>query len=182
MFFPFRSSGANRTSYLGFIMILFVLLFYVFFYNKQTVRIESGYPTIAGLDLKVDYPATPEAVIDINNKLMLVMYNGGINDSEIALSILKQRELFADELLELNPLEQMIIAVTDNILENKKRNVFMTEIETNDIYMDDISENIAEAIVMQYINNDIVQEVTYKLIKQEGQWKILAWEYGGENE
>ena len=72
-----------------------------YFHHHRRGIATSLYNQIMELDLVNDYPATPERVMDINNKIFLLLHGNMLMDDRLIESLLvQQRHLYTDEILE----------------------------------------------------------------------------------
>lgn len=169
-------TGNNKTTFFGLFMAFAVMALFVFLKLPQTEEIPSYYPEVAAVDLEKDYPKTANGVIEYNNSIIYALYSGGIKDTEIALAFSRQRKLFAKELLELNPFEETLAALTEDVVKNREAKKYIISFETNEAKYDGINENICEVEVIQKTNTSVEYVLKYHLILENEKWKILAWD------
>lgn len=167
----------NKSSIIGIFLAVIVIIAFVYLRLPQRKEvILSAYPEIAQVDLDKNYPATALDLIEYNNKVIFAMYGGGIKDTEIALAFARQRKLFASELIELNPFEDNLVKLTEDIVKNKSAQKYIVGFETGEATYDGVNDSICTVEVLQKTNTAVEYLVKYHLITENGKWKILAWE------
>lgn len=130
-------------------------------------------------EIEEHYPATPKEVIEKHNELMEIGYSTDIKDEDFEAYAQNLRMLYTKQLQELNPLEEQVNKlIAERILSEDKPLIIITsEIEDITIVKDSSTdeEKSAEAIVKHGTNKGSTIK-KYRLIKEDGMWKIQAWE------
>ncbi len=146
--------------------------------TQQPVVHSEKYNEIVSKDYINNYPPGYLEVIEENNEIVLYQYGTEIVDSEAQDIIEVQRELFATELLELNPLETQVAGYISEVNENRNREVprYMTDrkIVTSEVIAYDGS--IVSVYVDEYYSDGMVVQYDYYLISEGGKWKIYSIE------
>ncbi|MDR3091332.1 MAG: hypothetical protein LBU36_03915 [Clostridiales bacterium] len=168
--------SGNKTSFLGFTLLIVVVVMFFYLREAQTRRrepdVQSRWPEIAGIDLDREYPETPQDVVELYERIKLALYDGGIEDAEIALAFAKQQRLYGKELLELNPFDKRIQSVTDEVLAKRGAKdcavsyVILEKTEPEDGKCSVTAEETSTAGTVN---------MKYNLIREDGKWKIYSW-------
>ncbi|HHU72958.1 MAG TPA: hypothetical protein GXZ21_13145 [Clostridiales bacterium] len=179
-------SAKQRTLITIFVMstiAVLVILLYHYLVNRTEVSIEE--PTevevLINKDLELYYPATPKEVVKLYSNMLQNLYTELEEDEYKALG-LKMRELYDEELLEINSLDKHINQLSNEILEwkNAKRRIVNFSFDND---KDNLSR--VEDGVEYQINNvsytfeersKFIEDYSFILRKDENnRWKILGW-------
>ncbi len=152
-------------------------LYYFYYRNEQ----EPQFKEVAFVDYTVEYPATPEALMEENNYLMELLYSGQLSDDDFALALEKQRVLFSNQLLRANTLEKYVSYMREDVDKFKNAKIKLHDIKTNAIVKDKFSDKIYIAEVQQIFDENYINNVKYYIAEENGVYSILAWEYTGTN-
>lgn len=159
------------------IMIALGVGFY--FYVGTKIQSESKptskFEQLMEYDLDQSYPSTPEEVMALYQKIIQYLYSNKVQNQEIEPLISMQRKLFHSELLALNPTEIQTIKVQAEIEKNKETNVKIFDIKQGSVEFIDLKQDKAKMKVIHFISGGEKQYLEYYLIKENDQWKILAW-------
>lgn len=131
---------------------------------------------ITSYDFEKNYPDSPAAVIELNNKIMSFLYGGMITEEQIPDIIKKQRNLFALELLNLNSAELQVEAAKQQIALIQAASQKIIKIEAQAPVYDLEDKTKCSVIVTQYTSTTVSNFVKYHLINEDGLYKILTWE------
>ena len=112
---------------LGILVILVVTFYKSTSHSSQTSvnSPSSEFEKIMDKDLETAYPATPKEVVKLYSRIVKCLYNSNLSDKKVAELTGKVRELFDQELLKENPLEQHIERLEDDIknYKDEKRSI-----------------------------------------------------------
>ncbi len=146
--------------------------------TEEPTEHSDEYYEIMDKDYINNYPPGYLEVIEENNQIVLYQYGQEIVDAEAEDIIKVQRELFATELLELNPLENQVSGYLQEINENRNREIprYMTDrkIITSEVIAYDGS--IVQVYVDEYYSDGMIVQYDYYLISEGGKWKIYSVE------
>lgn len=134
------------------------------------------YDQVVLTDLAVDYPKTPEAVLNFYDDTVCLLYDSGVTDYDMLKTVLeKQRELYASELLELNSLDEQLEKLLDALKEVDRRKLTITSIEHADMYFDAQDPDLCVISSITHLKGEEADlYFNYYLKKDEnGRYKIL---------
>lgn len=139
------------------------------------------------MDLNNDYPSTPRDVAKLHGDMTRLLYSG-IEDDEIKDLAIKIRELYDDELIDINSEDQYLADLYSDIalwlqLDRKIEYNLVVNEENEEIYTRDGKEYANAFISFTITEKGQTSELRrYTLRKDEdGKWKILGWEYIPDN-
>ena len=132
-----------------------------------------------GEKIKQDYPDAPKAVIQMHNEFMGIGYSSQMSKEDIPSYIEKIRPLYSEELKELNSVEVQTAEFIAEIDKNLEDSFIIISSQIGDVTIikdsDEEEPKIAEVMVKHSSNQgDLVR--TYRLVKENEQWKINSWE------
>jgi len=122
---------------------------------------------------------TPESILDVNNKISLLLYGDMLTNDELLPGILqKQRLLYDDALLEINSFEDQLSALTKGLKEYKANKTVCYDVSvTRPPTLSQDYDNIYIATIEWQTNNMGKINWEYALIKKEdGQFRIRRFE------
>jgi hypothetical protein len=136
-------------------------------------------------DLENDYPATPREVVKYYNKIITSYYSEDYSDDEFTALAQHAQELFDDELLANNPLEEYEQDVKDEIAEykDKSRVIRQTNVcDSDDVeYVTDSNngDKLAYVSANYFVKEGNSYERTYQMYvlrkDTSEKWKILTY-------
>lgn len=134
-------------------------------------------------NIEVDYPATPREVVKLYNRYLLAIYSADTTDDQIKGLLEKQRLMYDEELLEINPFETNYAGVITETSDYKNagRVIVNTTVDTSDqvIYkqLEGRSYALIDASYFMRTNGNFSKTYeTYMLRKDvEGKWRILGF-------
>ncbi len=138
---------------------------------------------ILSRDLTIDYPSTPKEVIKYYNDILRCFYGEECTDTEIDDLGIKARELYDEELLEINELGSYLIRLKSDIVDYQEKKRKMTSASvassTNVFYFEEDGYEFAR-IGSGYTIMDAGQSRSTTLIyllrkNSDKQWKIYGW-------
>ncbi len=146
--------------------------------NAQPIQHSEQYYKIIEKDYINNYPPGYLEVIEENNEIVMYQYGKEIVDAEAKDIIDVQRQLFASELLELNPVERQIDGYLKEINDNRAREVerYITDRKTVTSEVIAYDGSIVSAYVDEYYSDGMVVQYDYYLISEGGKWKIYSYE------
>lgn len=176
------------------VIIVFICLivalvgYYAYLSNKDKEAKEEATMTVVqetlSRDLQTDYPATVKEVIKYYNQILRCFYNEECTDDEIDALGQKARELYDDELLEINELGTYMIRLRGDIDDYKSNNRRISSAvvaaSTNVIYFEEDGFSFARIRSAYNIMEDkksYPSQLVYLLRKDDhNHWKIYGWE------
>lgn len=173
----------------GIVIVLLVILLFGLFelfgiLKKEEEQVEvpdvvehsQEYEKIMSMDFQNNYPDGYLQVVEANNEIVMFEYGEEIQFGEATDVITKQRELFATELNDLNPVEVQVGKYIEDASNYRgmERYIVSRKILTSEILSYD--GNVAEVVVDEVFNDGLVVQYTYYLVKEDDKWRIFSWE------
>lgn len=129
--------------------------------------------------LEESYPGTPKEVIEKHNEIMLIGYSSEIKDGDFTAYAETLRVLYSKRLQEVNPIELQVSGLISERLKNEDHPLIMIDNQILDTTIiknvQETQEDSAEITVKHGTNKGSITK-TYRLIKEDGLWKIQSWE------
>ncbi len=146
--------------------------------NQQPTEHSEKYYEITSKDYINNYPPGYLEVIEENNEIVMYQYGAEIFDAEAQDVVEVQRELFASELLELNPIEKQVDGYLEEINANRSREIprYITERKTITSEVIAYDGSIVSVYVDEYYSDGMAVQYDYYLISEGGKWKIYSIE------
>lgn len=163
---------------------------YFIYLNKKNAKTEEPDKTlteaeiIETTDFDKNYPESPRAVVKWYNRIAVVLYNDDLGDVSVKTIGSKERDLFDEDLLKLNPERDFYKNIEQEISDNEKRGRSIISTEVNDSA--DVAYKTVNGYECAYVysyyfgkegNNFTRTYQKFCLRKdKDGRWKILTWE------
>lgn len=163
---------------------------YFIYLNKKNAKTEEPDKTlteaeiIETTDFDKNYPESPRAVVKWYNRIAVVLYNDDLGDVSVKTIGSKERDLFDEDLLKLNPERDFYKNIEQEISDNEKRSRSIISTEVNDSA--DVAYKTVNGYECAYVysyyfgkegNNFTRTYQKFCLRKdKDGRWKILTWE------
>lgn len=180
--------ATTRTTIIIILLVTVVVGYYAYLTGRHRESREEAAATVVqttlSRDLGKDYPPTPKEVIKFYNEIMRCLYNEESTDEEIDALGLKARELYDDELLANNELDEYLIRLRADVQtyrDNERRiTSFNVAASTNVDMFEKDGYSFAKIMcgynIMQSGKNYPSSQM-YLLRKDENKrWKIYGWE------
>lgn len=127
------------------------------------------------------YPKNPIDVIELHNELVNVLYGKKITEEEVEEVIKLQRQLYAEDFLELNALEEQIIETNKELYINSEKEMKVIGSQVMNSYND--PPGTMKVQVVHYTNKQGLDLVREYIVEEENaeseeqkKWKIFGWE------
>lgn len=183
-----NNKKSNTKFFIGILVILCIILAFamlkLFDITKkeddtqvpEVIEHSQEYETIMNMDFQNNYPTGYLEVIEANNEIVMYEYGEEIQLGEGEEILTKQRELFAEELKELNPIEAQLANYIEDVTNysGMGRYIASRKILTSEILSYD--GKAAQVLVDEVFNDGLVVQYTYYLVKEGDDWKIFSWE------
>lgn len=177
-------------------MVTLVVGYYAYLsHRNDSVQAEdeielSEVQAILSKDFESDYPVTPRAVVKWYNRIIMAFYAEDFTDEEFEALADQARCLLDDELLEYNPRDQYISALSAEIEDYHNRNrviVSCTVSDSKEVQYETVNGYECAYVQSYYfIREGSTYTRTYEdfcLRKDEnGNWKILTWQLSAEDD
>lgn len=178
----------TRTTIIIVLLVVALVGWYAYLSNKHKESRADAAMTVVqatlSRDLSKDYPPTPKEVIKYYNEILRCLYNEESSEEEIDSLGLKARELYDEDLLEINELSAYLIQLqvdVKNYRDNERRiTSFNPASATNVDYFEEDGYSFAKIMcgynIMQSGQNYSTSQM-YLLRKDANKrWKIYGWE------
>jgi len=170
--------------------ILAVLILGYFFHISNTDKQTNTKTQVDELqnllekDLEEGYPSTPREVVKIYSRVIKVLYDKELEDSQVEKLGEQILELFDEELSAINPKDKYFINLKSEIVEYREEKNSITQFtiaDSKDVeYWEDKEQNFASLIVTFTVKEKSKEKKVKEkfLLRQDedGRWKILGWE------
>ncbi len=179
-----------KTLIILFILIALGVLYYISLSadgrnekKKEKNSYKEEISELINMDLDKNYPSDPRDVVEFYSRILTCFYSGNCTAGDIADLAMQTREIFDDELIEMNPENEYIKNLKADIRQYKeeKRTISTYIIEKSGEIKYKTFQSHYYAIVGcdYYIKGEkstFRTSETYTLRKDsEGKWKILYW-------
>ncbi|MCM1113474.1 MAG: hypothetical protein NC399_09495 [Muribaculum sp.] len=180
--------ATTRTTIIIIVLILAVVGYYAYLSNKSRAdredNTESLIRSTLARDLSRDYPATPKEVVKYYNELLRCFYNEEGTQEEIEALGIRARELYDEDLLEVNELGSYLIRLQEDVKdyrENERRITgFNVASSTNVEHFEQDGYSFARIMCGYNITQagkTYTTNQVYLLRRDENKkWKIFGWE------
>ncbi len=169
----------KSVTFVGIMMCLIVMVFVGIRFRTTNVNDITPEKFVDGNLLEYDYanqyPATPDKVIELNNQIVGYMYSGKASMEEVATLIEGQRNLFSDELLSLNPVDEQVAIAQLQVEEFSRMGLKVIDFKTDGVDHDDERNDLCTVNVTQFVSNNQRNVLTYTLKRIDSRWKIHSW-------
>lgn len=178
----------TRTSIIIILLVVAVVGYYAYLSNKdkesQTNTSMTVVQSTLSRDLSKDYPATPKEVIKYYNEILRCLYNEESTEEEIESLGLKARELYDEDLLEINELGGYLIQLRAEVKayrDNDRRiTSFNPAAATNVDYFEQDGYSFAKIMcgynILQGSQNYSTSQMYLLRKDADKRWKIYGWE------
>lgn len=174
------------------IIAVIIVLFYINRSQQSSKMEESSKEKLSEIqrmlkmDLDSEYPETPREVAKLHGDMTRLLYSG-IKDDEVDELAMKIRELYDEEFLENNPVDQYLTNLYSDIsywqeVDRKIENDFVVNENLEENYKKDGKEYATAYISFTITEKGKVPEIRRYLMRKDEnkKWKILGWEYINE--
>ena len=157
--------------------------------NKTTEKDLTEVEKIIVRELDTNYPKTPREVVKFYNRIVSCYYGGEVSQEHLEKLVDQMLCLLDEDLLIVNPRDEYLDSVVDDIRLYKQANktVVSTNVcDSNEVkYVDDIKDGASEVDKLAYVdasyfvNTDGEFSYTYQqfVLRQDdnGRWKIITF-------
>jgi len=150
--------------------------------NKQALG-KRLYDRVTVYDLDEAYPETPEQVLELYLDILLLQYGQIVVHEDVMRNLVSiQRRLYSDELLVMNPSEDMqydeLVRTTNKLYENK---VTLTSTQRSSaVYAINDSGKCVFTVKQANTGYGFTYWEYYMQKDAQGQWKLLGWDLTSE--
>ncbi|MBP3621361.1 MAG: hypothetical protein J6J16_06340 [Lachnospiraceae bacterium] len=174
---------------LAIFFIVIILIYFNSLGNKssepRSEKAETEVEQLSNYDMVGNYPKTPRDVVKLHNRYLEMFYGEeSVSDDELYILNQQVRNLYSSELLALNN-ENTNLQNLDNSIDKMKKEGYIYKTyelpEASQIIY--YTQNGVEMATMEVtVTVDMEKEksmgylyIQYVLVKENEQWKILAW-------
>lgn len=181
----------GNTKFITIVLVIMVLGlgYYTYLNNSKKdgnkeLATQSETEKLMNYDFVNNYPKTVRETVKLHCRYLKEVYNGGFEEEELYTVNNQIRQLFDDELLEINSPESQLQSLKNEVAlfkENKQKFVSYTLAESSQIEYnteDDVEyAKMSVTLVMKVGTSTMSADEEYILRKdKEGKWKILGWQ------
>ncbi len=151
--------------------------------NVNVMLADDLYNEVTSQDLVQDYPESPEDVMRFYDKTIYLLYNNKITDDNLLKMVLsKQRGLYDNELLELNPFEEQFSKLLISIDELNRQKVSIKSISHVSYEYDEKNPEVCMVNTVQYLQGEENLFIVFILRKDEdNKWRIVSRKSSDKN-
>ena len=179
-----------KSNFKGIILAIFLVSLVLFYFNylnnksgeRKTKQQLSELDELLEYDMVSNYPKTARDAIKLHMKFYKVFYGQSVSDEDLAILNSKVRSLYAEELLKYNIENTMLINLKNDIqamkdadcsyksfeLPEASQMIYYTQ-KGREMVTGEVKILVAKGSGVGYLY------VEYVLVKENDQWKILAW-------
>lgn len=146
--------------------------------EKETTEIDQ----LSNYNMVDDYPKTPRDVVKLHNRYLKLFYSKKLTDDELVILNQQTRYLYSSELLKFNDENTTLNDLKKNINKMKEEGYTyklceLPEASQIKLYTRDGKEMATLEVTITVEMEDSMGYMyeQYVLVKENGQWKILAW-------
>jgi len=156
--------------------------------NQRFVRgreapASQAFDRIMSMDPEVNYPSSPEGVMDFFNETFYLIYSKSIADDGTLFEVMmRQRDVYSEELSILNPYEIQFAQLKRDLDSLAAEESILLNVERRGTVYDERFPNEAVVQTMIFYNTFGALYRNYFLIQDsDGRWRINAWQMTDEN-
>lgn len=181
-----KENSSLKNLILAFFFVGIILVYFNHLSNnasrKRTISEKTDIETLVEYDMQGNYPKTPRDVVKLHCRYMKLFYSKKLEDIEIKELNSKVIGLYSSELMRINTEETIYADLKANIKDMKKEGYVylmytLPEISQIKTYTKD-GKNMATMeveIALDTKEQKGYMYIQYVLVKENEQWKILAW-------
>ncbi|MDD6401100.1 MAG: hypothetical protein PUG10_05770 [Lachnospiraceae bacterium] len=181
-----KENSLLKNLILAFFFVGIILVYFNHLSNnasrKRTTSEKTDIETLVEYDMQGNYPKTPRDVVKLHCRYMKLFYSKKLEDIEIKELNSKVIGLYSSELMRINTEETIYADLKANIKDMKKEGYVylmytLPEISQIKTYTKD-GKNMATMeveIALDTKEQKGYMYIQYVLVKENEQWKILAW-------
>ena len=181
-----KENSLLKNLILAFFFVGIILVYFNHLSNnasrKRTTSEKTDIETLVEYDMQGNYPKTPRDVVKLHCRYMKLFYSKKLEDIEIKELNSKVIGLYSSELMRINTEETIYADLKANIKDMKKEGYVylmytLPEISQIKTYTKD-GKNMATMeveIALDTKEQNGYMYIQYVLVKENEQWKILAW-------
>lgn len=180
-------SGISIKSIVIAVLCIALILFYFNYLSnrsskQKTQRQLDELAALSEHDMLNEYPKTPRDVVKMHCRFFKVFYGQSLTDDDLYTLNKQIRYLYAEELLNYNSEDAMLTSLKNNIEKTSKekykyKSYILPEASQVKTYTQNGQEMATMEVQIMVDTKDASGYVfmQYVLVKENGQWKILAW-------
>lgn len=186
---PAQKMAKNMSVFAGVVCIIVIGIMFVYYQHKNGDKSEWGsnasseIEKLSTKDLEVAYPETPAEVMKLYGRICQCMYNAdGLADEDVEKLLTQIRMLYSTNLLDQNSPEEQKKNLLGELKEftSKKRKIVNYSVDKNSsIKYKEIEGKECAYVQMSFFmsekGNYSKSFQNYVLVKEDNNWKILAF-------
>lgn len=153
------------------------------FVKEKEVPSARSYDRVMSMNPDISYPSSPEGVMDFFNEAFYLMYSNAILDDGTLFEVMvRQRDVYSDELKLLNPVD-MQFAQLKNDLESlyDEDNICLSVERKGTVYDDNYPGECVVQTMIFYNTFGAIYRNYFMIQDSDGYWRINAWRDTDEN-
>ncbi|MCM1288700.1 MAG: ARC6/PARC6 family protein [Clostridium sp.] len=181
-----KSGISIKSIVIAVLCIALVLFYFNYLSNRSSERkTQKQIDELAALsshDMVNDYPRTPRDVVKMHCRFFKVFYGQSLTDDDLYILNQQIRYIYAEELLNYNSEDAMLKSLKSNIEKTSKekykyKSYILPEASQVKTYTQNGKEMATMEVEVRVDTKDSggYVYVQYVLVKENEQWKILAW-------
>lgn len=182
-----QKSGISIKSIVIAVLCIALVLFYFNYLSnrsseRKTQKQIDELAALSSYDMVNDYPRTPRDVVKMHCRFFKVFYGQSLTDDDLYILNQQIRYIYAEELLNYNSEDAMLKSLKSNIEKTSKekykyKSYILPEASQVKTYTQNGKEMATMEVEVRVDTKDSggYVYVQYVLVKENEQWKILAW-------
>lgn len=172
------------------VLAVLIVSYYVYLNSKSAADVapatdDSTVGQLLAVDMELNYPANPRAVVEYYSKITKAFYDGEYTDDQLIGLAQHARAMFDDELLEYNDydeyMERLKVEIESYELAERVITEYIVERASDVEFIIDSGIQYAKVDVVYYTKEgssqrDRVYEQYTLRQDEDGKWKIVYWE------
>lgn len=185
---PAQKMAKNMSVFAGIVCIIVIGIMFVYYQHKNSDKSEWGsnasseVEKLSTKDLEVAYPETPSEVMKLYGRICQCIYNTDVSEEETEKLLTQLRMLYSTTLLEQNSLEEQKDNLEGELKEfaSKKRKIVNYSVDkSSSVKYKEIDGKECAYVQMSFFMSEKGKYSksfqSYVLVKEESEWKILAF-------
>ncbi|MBO5425985.1 MAG: hypothetical protein J6A25_10780 [Lachnospiraceae bacterium] len=181
-----KETSTAKMVIIAVVLVIIILIYFNHLSNKSSIKrtdkVATELELLSDYDMLAEYPKTPRDVVKLHSRYFKMFYGEELTDDELVILNQQVRYLYASELLMMNDENSNLKALKKNIEKMKEEEYTYKSYELPEpsqiIYY--TQEGVEMATLEVTITVDMEDSmgymyVQYVLVKENDQWKILAW-------
>ena len=147
------------------------------FVHERRHTADRMYRETVELDIRKNYPQTPWQLMDLYATSFFLLHGNFILDERIFMDVIEfQRELFSQELRDLNPLELQLANHLSNLKRFREADAVLRPSRVENVRHDFYGQRTALAYVVHpFMTHENLYRVYHLEMDENDMWRINSW-------